>query len=938
MTRSRSLRYTLSSVFVVLAVVAICRMAIFTPEPIRAEERKTAQQQQILLHMLVVSVDSLKAKNSNLNLADMFKAHSEKSPGNPHVVVSLHEGKRSTLTTLLTDFFDGKILAEPTLVTKPGRVAKFLSGGEVPVVTLRKRANGEVNGHTEYKPIGLTVDVVPKTEPNGTVRLQIEAVYSKLLKTKDEGAANPTIQSRKFTANALMKPGHTLILLENPSQVAENEKTKDKLFVAITPEFVAPLDEEVVHLWPIRYSYTRSTPSQLSPSTRPRSSKPASKTFRVEKLKETLELFQGAVCFVESDKKITRALNGAVDVVDLEPTTPYQIKVEATKTGTTTVFLWDENDNVSQFEVAVIADTRQLVRKLVQLFPGLSIQVHDVNGALLLRGTVRKAEQIAQITEIAEQYAPSIINHLVVESPQTKMSDQAKQLAVELSQLKRTLGPKHPSIVQREQKLEALQQLEKQDNRSKIPDLKEDRAVPNARNDRQRMLNEIRLLRQDVKRLIEILEDKLDKDATSRAEPATGSATPIEGVTRSNAKSDIGQRVPGVERSEPPAIEHLRVTSEIPPELVATKLLPELWNLSLSNALALALKSHSSSPASTSDLAKNSYPSSNESQSGDNRIVIARISIDVPLADFEIQVSNTVSDVESKYWSLWSKHQELSSIKTARELLIKTWYIETLTSSKDATVQTIRQECSRLKQAYDVTLKELYADELALRSALGISAQDGRLIRPTDTPKAGKFDFEWDKLLTEMLESHPKLRQIKWRIKQLELQLEAAKIKSNADFSSEYSSNQPAPVGQRSNLAVVRNLELKLARERAILKEAVLEAKDHCVSAIRDVDSACAQLIINRRQRDERNQTLTEAKSRSIESGVDRTAIVKAIANWLEAEANYLQAIAHCLSVTKDVHLAKGSLLRYRRIVVDDDKNARTPETSDTSNDSTPPD
>lgn len=58
---------------------------------------------------------------------------------------------------------------------------------------------------------------------------------------------------------------------------------------------------------------------------------------------------------------------------------------------------------------------------------------------------------------------------------------------------------------------------------------------------------------------------------------------------------------------------------------------------------------------------------------------------------------------------------------------------------------------------------------------MGISSSDGRLIRPSDEPTTARISFDWQQSLVEALSRSAELRKQKWRVKQRELELTAAK-------------------------------------------------------------------------------------------------------------------------------------------------------------------
>ncbi len=599
--------------------------------------------------------------------------------------------------------------------------------------------------------------------------------------------------------------------------------------------------------------------------------KNSAQIFRAQDLKETLELYEGTVCFIDADYNIPRILNESTEVVSVQPITPRRIRVRATQVGTTSISLWNEDDKISTIDISVVIDTRLLARTLKQLYPDLSIEIHDVNGSLLLRGTVHKQEHIAQIVEIGEQYAAKVLNHLVADSRSTKQLEMIQKLKVELIQLRQYLGPTHPQIVERERKIEALQNLAISTDVLKTPEAKVERIQPKAtvQKDRPRLLNEVRLLRQDVRRLIELLEDKLDRDGTSN-----------------------------VESPKPDA--------DLPEETEEAKQV-DRWSMSLEETLVIGLE-NSKRLKSLARLTGH--------DSKNNRISIARTNSDVSLADFETSLSNWTADVESRYWSLWTKHQNLVATMAAHDLVLEIWRGEGARSAEDSPVKgPVRQEYYRLKRACDAALAEVYAEEASLRQVLGLPARDGRIIRPSVDPPTKKVNFDWHKLQAEALEDHPTLRRIKSRIKSVELQLIQAKNNAKPDaVASDTEPSLKLPFGFRAHQAATRDLVLRLEKHRATLKDAELEITHQCSDAIGDLETAFAQLEFADKHCVENDRKLKDVKTQFLEGRTNGTALVEAVASWMDAQTGHSEAVLNYVNSLKNVYRAKGSLLETRHI------------------------
>ncbi|MBL7133949.1 MAG: TolC family protein, partial [Phycisphaerae bacterium] len=132
-----------------------------------------------------------------------------------------------------------------------------------------------------------------------------------------------------------------------------------------------------------------------------------------------------------------------------------------------------------------------------------------------------------------------------------------------------------------------------------------------------------------------------------------------------------------------------------------------------------------------------------------NGVVIARINSDIRLAEFEAGVRNLVSDVERAYWELYYAYRKLDAAKKARNSTLELWqqvYDRLLVGAPGGDVASeaqVREQYFFYLKTAEATLSDLYAVENNLRYIMGISATDGRLIRPSDEPTTAKIEFPW---------------------------------------------------------------------------------------------------------------------------------------------------------------------------------------------------
>jgi outer membrane protein TolC len=347
-------------------------------------------------------------------------------------------------------------------------------------------------------------------------------------------------------------------------------------------------------------------------------------------------------------------------------------------------------------------------------------------------------------------------------------------------------------------------------------------------------------------------------------------------------------------------------------------------------------------------------------------VLLARINSDISLADFEAGVRNLVSDTEQAYWELYFSYRNLEARKAGRDSALEAWrkvhglYVVSAGGGEAAKEAQAREQYFFFRSEVEQALTDVYRSESRLRYMMGISASDGRLIRPADEPTTARIAFDWQQSLVEALSRSAELRKQKWVIKQRELELTASKnlilprldlvgrwrflgmgqelINQNyapydangtdplvgTDAYSTLLSGQfqewqagaqfLMPLGFRRELATVRHHQLQLARERARLQDQELEASHALVEAVRNVDTnfALAQTNFNRRVAAERQ---VEAAQAAYDNGtVTFDQVLDAQRRLAEAESGYYRAIVDYNRSISQLHFRKGSLLEYNGV------------------------
>ncbi|HEY3967903.1 MAG TPA: TolC family protein [Planctomycetaceae bacterium] len=248
----------------------------------------------------------------------------------------------------------------------------------------------------------------------------------------------------------------------------------------------------------------------------------------------------------------------------------------------------------------------------------------------------------------------------------------------------------------------------------------------------------------------------------------------------------------------------------------------------------------------------------------------------------------------------------------------------------------------------------VFTCERRLRQMMGLAISDGTLIRPSDEPKLGQAAFEWDVCLAEALSRRPELRKQKWTIKNREMQLLASRnlllpqldasglyrirgfgkdlFDTPSDritgiYSSAWANLATAqfqewqlgvdfsmPLGFRKGHAAVRNAELQLARERAILNEQERQVVVDLSNAFAELSRA-QQIVETSYNR--RAAVLEQLKAlKAVEDPTSQILFIllDAQRKLADAQSQYYRALVEYEVGIKNLHYEKGSILEYNGV------------------------
>ncbi|MCU0871934.1 MAG: TolC family protein [Pirellulaceae bacterium] len=359
-------------------------------------------------------------------------------------------------------------------------------------------------------------------------------------------------------------------------------------------------------------------------------------------------------------------------------------------------------------------------------------------------------------------------------------------------------------------------------------------------------------------------------------------------------------------------------------------------------------------------------------------VMLGRLNTDVSLTEFEIGVNDFVTAVEDAYWQLCYAYRDLDAKRAARDRALETWrrihalYVNGRRGGEAEKEAQAREQYFRLHQEVENSLAgRIVADgqpggpgvqqtERQLRRLMGVPINDGTLLRPVDELMMAKVVFDWNEVLVEALSRRAELRQQQWRIKSAELRLAATKnfllprldavgryrwrglghdlLDPNGDatdrFDNAYGNMTggdfqewqlgiecTTPLGFRQGHVAVRNAELNLARERAVLEEQKRQIVHDLSGEFADVERAyiVSQTNYNRRLAARDQLGALEAVYEDADEN-EKTRLLDLLLDaqrrLADAESQYYRSLMEYTLAIKDVHYQKGSLLDYNEILL----------------------
>lgn len=346
-------------------------------------------------------------------------------------------------------------------------------------------------------------------------------------------------------------------------------------------------------------------------------------------------------------------------------------------------------------------------------------------------------------------------------------------------------------------------------------------------------------------------------------------------------------------------------------------------------------------------------------------VVISRINEDITLADFELAVQLMTKDVEDLYWELFLAYRQYDAEMANQESALRSWRevkakmeIGAVGGNASAEAQA-RENYFTVRTQVETQLNNIYNVEHQFRRQIGLPVNDGRVIRPADTPLSAEYVINWESSLSEALMRRVELRRQKWQIKSLELQQYAAENAAHPtlNFVSSYQLNgfgnnlafqgstydgtstrgyQSAygtlargdltgwtmgfqfamPVGLRAAMAQKHNIDLQLVKARAGLAAAELDVSHELANAIQSVDVAyqTAQSGFDRRVASEARVEATQAEYEAEIAGATLDLVLRAQASRAASEIAFYTSLVRYNQAINDLNFRRGDVLEVNNV------------------------
>jgi outer membrane protein TolC len=339
-------------------------------------------------------------------------------------------------------------------------------------------------------------------------------------------------------------------------------------------------------------------------------------------------------------------------------------------------------------------------------------------------------------------------------------------------------------------------------------------------------------------------------------------------------------------------------------------------------------------------------------------ILLARIGHVKSQLEFERRVHDLVFKVEEAYWNLYSAYYELYSRENGLKQAHQAWLIAKNKQAGgglgDADLAMIEEQyhyfrTQRLEALGRGTSGRagVLEAERHLRYVIGLPAEDGTRLVPSDQPEMVSFVGDWSLAWREAVEFRPELKQVHEDIKMAQLSLTRANelLKPDLRFYSKYDFNGLAtglggsygdlfrngrpewevglhmqmPIGFREGHAETARARLAIAQQMAHLRDQEDKLLFSLQRSYRDVVQFREEVQTRHSQQEAALKQLKARLQKWNAGGVESIdLILRAQRNWVDSVRDEQAAVCNFRIALADLEKQKGTILHSRQIIISD--------------------
>lgn len=330
--------------------------------------------------------------------------------------------------------------------------------------------------------------------------------------------------------------------------------------------------------------------------------------------------------------------------------------------------------------------------------------------------------------------------------------------------------------------------------------------------------------------------------------------------------------------------------------------------------------------------------------------------------DAKIQLRNAALEAWTRIKVLVESDQASGQIE--REAQAREQYFRYEEEVQNALAGTLQQSTTNNNGSSGGSFRGVggvLVSERRLRLAIGLPITDSRMIRPSDEPTLARVEFDWTEVSDDAIGRRPELLKQRLVVKKREMEYVAARnfLLPRFDVLGRYrfrglgrdligSQNLPfdpadpqgyfelgslanlangnfqewqlggevtMPVGFRRGWAAVRNAQLHLARDKAVLEEQERQVIHDLSNAVGDMQRAyqIMETTYNRRLAAQQNVEILQFRLQSSQP-ISAEQVLEGHRRFAEADIQYHRALVEHMLAIKNVNFERGTLLEYGHI------------------------